>query len=175
MSTDHSIAVPFDAPKTSSNATQPWAGLEPFALPVPRHQRAKRSAEVLQAALAQLDDLQSLLPNWDSYGGEPPTGRALAMARFIVRDVQRNLGRYCGGDTEPEYIAPRADGGLQIEWGDSPTKVSVSVDADGRLGYLYVDRTSGERRSEERHDVAWPDLMQLIAQVLLAVTDERGN
>ncbi len=104
--------------------------------------------------------------NWDSYGGEPPTPQAVVASKVLLQNANMVLGKYVGARLEPEYVAPRPDGGIQIEWGHRPIKVSVSVSAHGEFGYLAVSWKSGVREPRERHEVALNDVIQEIARVV---------
>jgi len=88
-------------------------------------------------------------------------------AEKLLQRASGDLGASAGGRLEPEYIAPRADGGVQVEWGERPTKVSVHVTAQGCFGYLAVSWKNGVREPREKHNVSLDDVIQEIARVAL--------
>ena len=129
-------------------------------------QNIQAADKVNQESLIELEELRSLGPNWDSYGGEPPTAQALISGENLLQSAQMILGKYVGSRLEPEYIAPRADGGIQIEWGHRPAKVSVSVTPQGGFAYLAVSWENGVREPREKHAVSLDDVIQEIARVV---------
>jgi hypothetical protein len=137
--------------------------------------RYRASEALMQEAVDEVHRFTELGPNWDSYGGEPPTRQSITAASALLVTMQRVLGGYVGQRIEPEYVAPRPDGGVQIEWVARSVKVSVEVSETGSLGYLFVDKSSGVRKAKEEHDVPAETIQQMIATVLLTVDDEHHS
>jgi hypothetical protein len=117
-------------------------------------------------ALDQLDDIAKLGPDWDSYGGDPIAPRAIALATDLLRFVDEKLSRIAFEQSWPQIVAPRADGGVQIEWGTPPVEIAVHADPSGNLGYLYKDQQGEVTRYEEKQSASWDQILQLIATVV---------
>lgn len=79
----------------------------------------------------QAEKLGRLKPNWDSYGGDPPTEKALGAA----------LGALRAG-----CLVPRSDGGVTLELRADEYEVELSWDSTGALvsGLAAWDRAKGE-------------------------------
>ena len=117
-------------------------------------------------ALEQLNEIAELEPGWDSYGADPIAPRAIALAADLLRLVDEKLGRVAFDQSWPQIVAPRADGGVQIEWGTPPVQIAVHADPSGNLGYLYKDRQGEVTRYEEKQGASWDQILQLIATVV---------
>lgn len=137
------------------------------ALSQKAQQNMQAAETVIQEALDELEALRLLPANWDSYGGEPPTAQAIISAENLLHGANMVLGQHVGKRLEPEYIAPRADGGIQIEWGNRPLKVSVQVTSMGGFAFLAVAWKNGVRAPREKHDVSSDGVIQEIARVAL--------
>lgn len=138
----------------------------------PAPTRDALSKSWMQWASDQLDDIAKLGPDWDSYGGDPPSPMAIAIASELLLIVDKNFGRLAYEQSQPQVVAPRADGGIQIEWGTRPVEIAVHADPSGALGYLYIDRQSGTPVYEEVANASWEKILQLIAKVVFTVQDE---
>lgn len=123
----------------------------------------------MQWASDQLDDISKLEPDWDSYGGDPPSPLAIATATRLLQDVCEIFDRLAHGQSQPQIVAPRADGGIQIEWGTRPVKIAVHADPSGVLDYLYVDRQGDTPKYEEVPNASWDKILQMIARVVLTI------
>jgi hypothetical protein len=128
------------------------------------------SGSWIQGALGQLDDIAKLGPNWDSYGADPPSPLALAIASKLLLMVDRHFGRLVDVQSQPQVVAPRADGGIQIEWGTRPVTIAVHTDPSGNLGYLYVDRRGDTPKYAEVPSAPWGKVLELIAKVIFTAT-----
>lgn len=81
----------------------------------------------------QLDHLQTLGANWDSYGAVPITPEALAAARTWLARL---------------YVWPRSNGGLQLGWDEEGQDVLIAPD-----GSFESDaERSGEEPAPVRYD-----------------------
>lgn len=138
----------------------------------PAPTRDALSKSWMQWASDQLDDIAKLGPDWDSYGGDPPSPLAIATASKLLQTVHEIFGRLSHEQSQPQIVAPRADGGIQIEWGTRPVEIAVHADPSGTLGYLYIDQQDGVRTYEEAPSAAWDKILQLIAKVVFTVQDE---
>ena len=131
-------------------------------------QNMQSANTAIRETLDELEEMRHLAENWDSYGGTPPTDEAIASAGALLDRVRTHLGAGAGERLGPEYIAPRADGGIQIEWGRPPAKVSVQVTCQGDFSYLVVLWKNGTREPHEKHDVLLDEIVKEIARVVSA-------
>lgn len=75
------------------------------------------------------------VPNWDGYGAEPLSPRALAMAQKIIPSLPDDLPL-------PE-CSVEPDGCISLDWMPAPHRtLTVSVGESDRLPYAWVDGTS---------------------------------
>ncbi len=123
----------------------------------------------IQEELVRLDDIAKLGSDWDSYGADPPSPLAIDMASKFLRIVNEKLGRLALEQSRPQIVAPRPDGGIQIEWGTRPVKIAIHTDPSGGLGYLYVDRQKDIPEYKEVASASWDEVLQLIAKVVFTV------
>lgn len=78
----------------------------------------------LPCAVARLQMLLRLEKNWDSYDATP-----VAVAAAVT--ALRVLGVVMTPNTQDPFIAPVADGGLQVEWSDQYGDVGFFVGPEG--------------------------------------------
>jgi hypothetical protein len=123
----------------------------------------------MQRVLGQLDEIAKLGSDWDSYGANPPSPLAIALASNLLLIVEKEFGRFAYERSWPQVIAPRADGGIQIEWGTRPVEIAVHADPSGSLGYLYVDRQGDIPKYQEVSSASWGEVLRLIAKVVFTV------
>jgi hypothetical protein len=91
----------------------------------------------------RLAKLSKLEPDWDGYGGDPPTEAAVSRTKILLREIHE----LTGGSLEVPFIAPLPDGGLELEWElDSGVEMMLVVPPTGRdVEYLLDEPTdSGE-------------------------------
>jgi hypothetical protein len=117
----------------------------------------------------RLEAIAKLGPNWDSYGGDPPSPRAIASATALLETVYGRFGSLDHEHSQPQIVAPRADGGIQIEWSTHPVEIAVHADPSGTLGYLYIDRHGERPTYREVPNAPLQDVLQLIATVVFTV------
>jgi hypothetical protein len=122
--------------------------------------------ESLHSAFQRLAELSTLEANWDSYGADPPTSQAIARANQLLSSIAGSLTAPGGGDARPWFIAPVADGGVQLEWRGRHGAVEVEVGPSGRIGYLLEDGPEPHRRSEEDDDISLEAALGLIARII---------
>lgn len=118
-------------------------------------------------AYEQLAEIAQLEPDWDSYGADPIAPQAIALATDLLHLVDEKLSRVAFDQSWPQIVAPRADGGVQIEWGTPPVQIAVHADPSGNLGYLYKDRQGEVTRYEEKQGASFDQILQKIATVVL--------
>lgn len=120
-------------------------------------------------ALDQLHVMAKLKRNWDSYGGDPPSLVAMRNAELMLRTVYENFVGLPGLQSQPQAVAPRADGGVQMEWSTPPFEIAVHVDASGALGYLSIDRRGKRPAYQEIPIASFQEVRDAIATVVYAV------
>jgi hypothetical protein len=117
-------------------------------------------------ALVRLEELRALDPDWDSYGARAVAPIALDQARRLIGAVEES---YSGqGSAEPDFIAPVANGGLQIEWCGPRGQLELEIGPGGEIGYLVVRPEAGAERYEERHGVPFAEAVSMVARALVA-------
>jgi hypothetical protein len=62
-----------------------------------------------------LENIRQLKPNWDSYGGDPPSNETVDYAYLLISQLQKAAKDRGLGLPEPE-IGPGAKGTIQLEW-----------------------------------------------------------
>ena len=120
----------------------------------------------LQPTFDRLKELADLPPDWDSYGGLPPSPAAIAMARRVAEGVVGALARVGREDAVPGAVSPLADGGVQLAWHGAGRLVEIDIDPGGRLGYLHREGAGVDARYEEGDDVSWSEMIGLVRHVL---------
>lgn len=120
----------------------------------------------LRPTFARLSELAELQPDWDSYGGLPPSPNALAMARRVAEAVAQAAAQIADEDAVPRAVSPLADGGVQLAWQGMGCLVEIDIDPDGRLGYLLREGTGATARYEEDDDISWARMIGLVRRVL---------
>ena len=114
----------------------------------------------LRALFGRLDELSALEEDWDSYGGRPPTARAIgAASRLIVEATTHD------GDI-PSAVMPFPNGGLHVIWERGRDELQVDVGPDGGLGYLAIHRGDGEPAMTEADGLSLADILSLVKQLL---------
>lgn len=73
-------------------------------------------------ALARLDEIAKLEPNWDSYGADTPWPEAIRAARELVRLF-----------AHPPNVVPRSGGGVQLEWHREGWEIELAIENVGTL------------------------------------------
>ena len=112
-----------------------------------------------RALFGRLDELSALEEDWDSYGGHPPTARAIgAASRLIVESTTHT------GDI-PSAVMPFPSGGLQVIWERGQDELQVDVGPDGGFGYLSVRRGGGEPTMAEGDGLSLADVLALVHQL----------
>jgi hypothetical protein len=86
--------------------------------------------------MARFAELHALTQDWDSYGGMPPTPRALRSAEVLVTDLARDFGRTLGETAIPNEIFPNPNGGLELEWSAGEWMLGVEIGPEGDARYL---------------------------------------
>ncbi len=135
--------------------------------PIPTRTSEASPTGWMQKVSDQLREIAQLKPNWDSYDAEAPSPLAIVIALELLLLVEKRLGTLDGEQSQPMVVAPRADGGIQIEWGTYPVEIVVHTEPSGDLGYLYVDRKNSIYR--EVSSTSFQEVLQSIAKVVFTV------
>ena len=105
---------------------------------------ANRVLAALQAtnpgAVEKIRRLANLEPDWDGYGGGPPTEEAVKAAAALLLETHRLTQR----PLEVPFIAPLPEGGLELEWDlDSGAELMLVIPPTGTdIRYLLDEPTS---------------------------------
>lgn len=127
-----------------------------------------RTDERLGPAVRRIANLARLQPDWDSYGGHPPTPLARGKALEFLRRVSTLLWPVAGERARPASISPLPSGGIELEWQGPSSLIAVDVGPDGTWGYLRK-RGSGESAEyQEDAGLGEDKLLPLVAEVLAA-------
>ena len=122
----------------------------------------------LVPSLQRIAEMTELPPNWDSYGGVPPTARAVAEACLLIEAVAEAHERIAGVRQAPWTSAPIADGGLHIEWLGDRCRIEVQVSPSGELGYLLVREGDADAEYHEADGVPRETAAEVVLDVLAA-------
>lgn len=79
----------------------------------------------------QLEEIRNLQVGWDSYGGQPPTQAALAIARSLLDAIMADVPHALDGKAKV-VLTPGGDGSIQLEAfrGDRLFEADVAPDGD---------------------------------------------
>jgi hypothetical protein len=150
----------------SSRQVGDWL-LQPVASngPRPMDLLARRDYDALNAEV-RLAELLTFEPDWDSYGGDPPTLGAIDAARYLLQTVRERYSAAPPDRSRPFAIAPTPDGGVLVEWRSPGRTISVLIGAEGSLGYLFTEGEGAARRYEEADNVSWELVLDLVHRAL---------
>ena len=113
----------------------------------------------LRALFERLDVLSMLEADWDSYGGLPPTARAIGLASRVIVEAVAHAGE------PPAAVMPLPDGGLQLIWDHGQDELQVDVGPAGGLGYLAVHLGDGDPVMSEADDLSLTEALALIEKL----------
>ncbi|MCL1469767.1 hypothetical protein [Argonema antarcticum] len=120
----------------------------------------------LNPTLERLKQLAQLEPDWDSYGAEQVSSVALVAAFEILVTVKEQLSNQVR-EPLPSFVAPLADGGLQLEWSSSLLDIEVEIGPGGDFSYVLIQGQGTNRKFEEKHQVSLDEVLNLLSQVLI--------
>lgn len=103
------------------------------------------TAPALKEASKRLRCLAALDPNWDSYGADPPSPRAIEAARDIIGEVATWFGDV-PNFADALDLAPTPDGGVLLMRDGASRETQIRVNRDRQLDALLIDEEAGERR-----------------------------
>lgn len=126
--------------------------------------------DLMASASSKLDELARLEPDWDSYGAQRISAIAINQANRLLLDATRHyleLGYPEVSRVKPWFIAPLADGGIQIEWRSDSGSMEVEIGGDGRVEYL-IEREDGQYEdSGALKDSDWTQLIDTVCRHLI--------
>ena len=172
---DYSALVPFSLKVNPKTQIRPNSGQYNYVLmrqsiAFKKSASPKTSADIvsrisLAPSLERLKELALLEADWDSYGAQPVSSAAFIAAFELLDAVKDRLSRKVR-DPLPQFIAPLADGGLQLEWSGQKGDIEVEIDPNGALGYVHIERQGTNRKFKEEHQVSLNEVLNLLSQFL---------
>ena len=89
-----------------------------------------------------LVDVLTLPPNWDSDGGSP-------IALKVVKVALALAPRILESQSQPPWVVPMSDGGIQFEWNKGDAELEIVIDPDHDItGYWFCESTDEEEEFE---------------------------
>ncbi len=89
-------------------------------------------------AIIRMASYRKLGPNWDSYGAERISEKAIQISGDLLTRIQSEWSIRLGESMKPYFVAPVANGGIQLEWRGDYSEIEVEIGPGGDLGYLLV-------------------------------------
>ena len=79
--------------------------------------------------LASIKTLAKLKPDWDSYGGAPPTEAAIKTTSILamITALAQILAPHSPA------VVPSPDGGMQLEWDVDGAALEIYIDPEGSI------------------------------------------
>jgi hypothetical protein len=137
--------------------------------------RQNTSSPISQVSLTlifeRLKELAQLEADWDSYGAKAISSVALVTAFEVLEGVKERLSTKVK-EPLPQFIAPLADGGLQLEWSRKQGDIEVEIYPDGDLGYVLIEGQGTTRKFQEKHQVSLDEVLNLLSQFLSLELEE---
>lgn len=117
-------------------------------------------------ALKRLQEFADLPEDWDSYGASPISRTAVDRSRSLMLDIADRVWRSNQLSATPSFLAPVADGGVQLEWDGRGGHLEVEIGPHALLSYLFVQETGSGKSFEEQHDVSNRQIYAKVARAL---------
>lgn len=118
------------------------------------------------ASIARLRRLAELQFDWNSYGGLPPSDRAIEQSIEIVRKSAALAGEIGGPDCKPGAIAPLPDGGVSMLWKGPGGELDLEVSPLGEIGFLFEPAGDASSRTIDRDNVSIRDVLSFVRMTL---------
>ena len=129
--------------------------------------RQKTSPQVSLAPIFErLKELAQLKADWDSYGAEPVSSVALVATFELLDAVKERLSRKVR-ESLPQFIAPLADGGLQLEWKGQRGDIEVKIDPIGNFSYVLLEGQETNRKFQEKARASLEEVLKLLSEFLI--------
>lgn len=119
----------------------------------------------LTSIFERLKELAQLEADWDSYGAKAISSVALVTAFEVLEGVKERLSTKVK-EPLPQFIAPLADGGLQLEWSGQKGDIEIEIYSDGDLGYVLIEGQGTTPKFQEKHHVSLDEVLNLLSQFL---------
>ena len=113
-----------------------------------------------------LAELEHLGRNWDGYGAEPVTILAISRARELIRMAASRCGQLVGAAIRPDGVSPLVDGGVQVEWSGSRSRIEVEVGPGGDLRCILDHGRDASPRITEVEHASLEDALQMILRMI---------
>ena len=139
---------------------------EPRSAPAPVEVE-RGTGQPIDLVLRRIAGFADLQPDWDSYGGDPPSALARSEAVRWVEIVSELFGARVGMAVVPYSVAPLANGGVQIEWHGRNGIVELEVGPEGELAYLLVMSEGASTDAEESGDASWSDVLRRLLRAFV--------
>ena len=127
-----------------------------------------RADALVRPARERLAQISRLDRDWDSYGAEPLSQKAITRANKLLGSVGGYFADLLGEQIRPYAVAPLASGGVQLQWRGPGGDLEVEVGREGDLGYLLVEGVEPNRTFTEADEVTSSEVLDLLAGVLLS-------
>lgn len=114
---------------------------------------------------ARLDHLGTLAANWDSYGAEPISPDAIALAKSLLCRTIATLQRMGAANLYPFAIAPLSDGGVQLEWRSGRGFAEIEISPSGMLSALVGGDGSSSPTHTEHPNISADDAAAMLASL----------
>lgn len=118
-----------------------------------------------QPAFERLAELAKLGPNWDSYGAEPISSHAIAIAYQLLFTIYSQISGPLRSHIQP-FAAPLSDGGIQLEWKGNRATLDIQIAPEGTFGYLLIEGEEPNQAYQEDDDVPGSIIISMVADVL---------
>jgi len=129
--------------------------------------RQKTSPQLSLAPIFErLKELAQLKADWDSYGAEPVSSVALVATFELLDAVKERLSRKVR-ESLPQFIAPLADGGLQLEWKGQRGDIEVKIDPIGNFSYVLLEGQETNRKFQEKARASLEEVLKLLSEFLI--------
>jgi len=150
---------------TAPGTTSQWQAGEQMRME-PRNSRAEAYGALLETG-RKLSAFAALDHDWDSYGAVPPTASAIEMAQSFLEMLTGHHASHLGCHLAPDIVTPIPGGGIQMDWWGNRVEVELDVNAEGRIGYLLIQKTGNEDSYTENNDVSLPDAVDMLARSIV--------
>lgn len=113
--------------------------------------------------LGKLSSFKDLPQDWDSYGANPISLDAIALAICIILSATQQFGRECVHQVE---AFPVPDGGVQLEWERPQMTLEIHILPGRKISLLTITGPNEKRQYEESGDVSLNEVYLAIGRVV---------
>lgn len=119
--------------------------------------RTLHPADWLNGVKDQIQKLDRLQPNWDSYGAAPISAKSIRQALRVAGEVSRY------DSIEAPDISATPDGFVAFGWDIGDWSLDADIEPDGQIVYAFLNRCE-EDRDHEGVFSRWPQLAEVLSQ-----------